>query len=174
MLLGVEQRIARGLHVVVEREVFAADAAGDDARARAHDFVDAKECIGGLDHGDEFGMANRHAAFLFKFGDEFVEQLDVRGAVDLGARDGVDVRADGMFEIAHRERQRAVDAHDNVSAAAAYFLGGCLHQRAGFFFFRGRHAVFDIELDHIGAARVCLVDVLVDVDRHVHERPPYG
>ena len=74
-----------------------------------------------------------------------------------------------MFEVAHRERQRAVDAHDDVGARAAHFLRCRFYERARLGFFRGRHAVLDVELDHIGAARMRFVDVLVDVDRHVHE-----
>ena len=173
MLLGIEQRFAGGLHVVVEREIFAADAGGDDARAGAHDFVDAEKRVGGLDHGDELGVAASHAALFFEFSHQFVEKFDVRRAVDLGAGDAVDVGTDRVLEVAHRERQRAVDAYDDVGTAAAHLFGGRFDQRAGFFFLRRRHTVFDVELDDVGAARVRLVHVLVDVDRHVHQGAPY-
>ena len=128
-----------------------------------------KNASGGFDHGDELGVADRHAALFFEFGHQFVEQTHVRGAVDLGDGDAVDVGTDRLFEVAHRHRQRAVDAHHHIRAAAPHLRRGFLDQGARLVLFAERHAVFEIELDHVGAARVRLVDEFVDVDRHVHE-----
>ena len=93
----------------------------------------------------------------------------MRGTVGLGDGDAVDVRADRMFKVAHRHRQRTVDAHNNIGAAAAHFGGGFFHQGARLVFFADRHRIFEIELDDVGAARVRLVDEFVDVDRHIHQ-----
>ncbi|MNC91218.1 hypothetical protein D3C83_74330 [compost metagenome] len=79
-----------------------------------------------------------------------------------------------MLEIAQRERERLVDAHDDVRPAAAHPGGRLFHQRPRVRFLRRRHAVLEIELNAVGAAGVGLVDEFLDVDRHVEQRAPDG
>ena len=53
--------------------------------------------IGGFDHGDELGVAHRHAAFFFEFADQFVEQLYVRHARDFGAGQRIHIGTNRML-----------------------------------------------------------------------------
>ena len=105
---------------------------------------------------------------------QLVDALHVLGALRLGDRDAVDVRADRGFEVLHRDFVGTVDAHHDVGAAAPHALRRRRHQLARRVLLRGRHAVLEIELDAVGAARVRLVDVLLDVDRDVQQRAPDG
>jgi hypothetical protein len=107
-------------------------------------------------------------------GVSFIEQLHMRYARHLGDGDAVHVRADRMFEVAHGQRQRLIDAHHHVGTAAFDARRIFLDQLARIGFFRRRHAVFDVELDHVGAAGVRLVDEFFNVDRDIHQRAPDG
>ena len=93
-------------------------------------------------------------------------------AIDLRERNAVHVGRDRMLQVANSEREWPVDSHDHVGSAALHAGCGFFHESSRAFLFRRRDAVFEVELDHVGAARVRLVDVLVDVHRHVHERAP--
>src|SRR6185312_7487331 len=86
---------------------------------------------------------------------------------------GVDVAADAAFEIEERALEGAVDAHHHVGAATAHTLRSVRDQRPGVRLLSRGHAVLEVELDAIGAARMRFLDVLFDVDRHVEERAPY-
>ena len=129
-------------------------------------------------YGNPFALvvqdADGQAALLLELADQFVQQLQVRHAGGLGHRDAVDVRADRRFDVANRQRQRLVDAHHHVGTAAFDARGIFLHQLACSGFFRGRHAVLDVELDHVGAAGVRLVNVFLNVDGYIHQRTPDG
>src|SRR6266850_6221416 len=95
-------------------------------------------------------------------------------ALRLGHRDAVDVLVDRRIQILLGELARAVDAHNHVGAAAPHAFRRRRDELACRALLGGRHAVLEVELDAVRAARVRLVDVFLDVDRHIHERAPDG
>jgi len=173
-LLGCEEHVVVRLHVAVEREVLAAEAQAHHARACARDLVEACEGIGGFDHRDEFRMAERHTALQLELAHQLVEQLYMRSAVDFRQRESVHVRREGMFDIPDRHRERSIDPHHHVGTCAPHPRSRRLNERARAILLTRRDAVFEIELDHVGAAGMCLLHVLFDVDGHIHERAPDG
>jgi hypothetical protein len=169
----MQQHVAVGLRVHVQREILAADVHCHDPRARPRDLVDAGKGVGGLDHHDELGVPGLHAALRLELAHQLVEQPHVRRAVRLGDGDAVHVREHRVLEVAHGERQRLVDAHHHVRTALAHARGVLLDQHARLLLFGGRHRVFQVELDHVGAAGVRFLDEFLDVDGHVEQRAPY-
>src|SRR3954471_20201344 len=95
-------------------------------------------------------------------------------ALRLGHRDAVDVLVDRRIQVLLGELARAVDAHHHVRAAAPHAFRRRRDELARRAFFGRRHAVLEIELDAVRAARVRLVDVFLDVDWDIHERAPDG
>ena len=67
---------------------------------------------------DKASRPRRNAALGFDLVDNFGDEADVLGAVDLGQGQRQDARADRRLDVAHRQAQRPVDAHDDIGAAA--------------------------------------------------------
>src|SRR6516165_7730714 len=88
------------------------------------------------------------STFVHDFGD----QPHMFGTVGLWQTQRHDARAHRGLDIAHRQAQGPVDADDDIGAAARHDLGRLRHQRPRPLLLGGRHAVFEIEDDSIGAA----------------------
>ena len=108
----------------------------------------------GLDQQHEAGAAMRHARALLALADQFVEQAHMRGPFDLGDASGrapPGPTAASMSRTAMR--QRTVDAHQHVGAGLPNRARRGGDGGARRFLLRDRHAVFEIELHGVGAAR---------------------
>src|SRR5207302_10399987 len=85
----------------------------------------------------------------------------------------VGVGADGRLEISPCKIERSVAADRDIDATFAQppRRGGnrCARTRL----LRGGHAIFEIELNAIGAVGVRFVDVSFDICRYVQQRSPH-
>jgi hypothetical protein len=128
--------------------------------------VNAKERVGGLDHCQHLGRADRDAALGFEFVDDLADEPDMIRAFRFRQRDRLHPRADDRFEVAHGHAHRPVEPHDDIGAAARHDLGRLGHERSRPLLLRGGDAVLKVENDRIGASPSCAIDKAALRRRH--------
>jgi len=101
------------------------------------------------------------------------QQPDVIGAADLRQNEAVDVGRHRCLDVANSERERTIDSHQHVGAAAPDPRRVALDQRSRRVLGGGGNAVLEIDLDAVGAALVRLRDEAIDVGRDIQQRPPH-
>ena len=104
--LGMERRLG-WFHAGLEREVFAADVHGRQARAGRGDRRHLEEGAGRLNHRDQARVPIAKTAGRFQAGNLVIDAPDVVGVLRLGDSNAIDIAADRRVEIeAARSRRR--------------------------------------------------------------------
>ena len=172
-LHGPDQRFGDGFgHAQHMGEILVTHADRLVTAAGAGDFADVEKTFGGFDLQGETGVPRGEAALGLQFGDDFLQEHNMVGGLNLGNNNPVDVGADRRLQIGDRHAPGPIDADQHIGASLADTGRDRWYEGTGARLFGRRDSVLQVDFDGVGAAQMGLGDETLTGCRHEQAGTP--